>query len=144
VKLYISCGSEIPASFGPRLRGRKRTLVAITKPCVAAVLRAARGVPRVDEATEYLLEHGPGDFAVIKKSIFEATYEPVAQGRYRRKTIVQLVQVPTGADVVLRSLEGEVAVAHPNYIAIGAIDEVYPNSAEWVANNLELLPQGGP
>jgi len=97
-------------------------------------------VPDVDEATEYLLEHGPDDFAVIKKSIFEATYEPVAQGQYRKKAIVQLVQVPMGAEVVLRSLEGDVAVAYPNYIAIGARDEVYPNSAEWVANNLELLP----
>ena len=142
--LYIGCGSEIPSSFGPRLRGRKRTRVAIRKPDDAAVLGADGALPHVDEATEYLLEHGPGDFAVIKKSIFEATYEPVGQGQYRKKTIVQLVQVPTDADVVLRTLEGEVAVAHPNYVAIGAVDEVYPNSAEWVANNLELLPQGGP
>jgi len=139
-KLRIASGSEIPSAFGPRLRARKKTLVSIRRPAERGVIEGPRGRLQVDPESDYILEHGPGDHAAIKRSIFESTYEAVGGGLYRKKTIVELVQVPRGIEVTLATLEGDVEVVHPDYIAIGVRDEVYPNRATWVERNLEVIP----
>ncbi len=61
-------------------------------------------------------------------------------GLYRRKALAKVVPVPQGHEVVVRSKEGEHRIHHPDFIAIGIHGEVYANSAEWVASNLEFLP----
>jgi hypothetical protein len=62
-------------------------------------------------------------------------------GLYRRQALAKVVPVPEGHEVVVRSKEGEHRIHHPDFIAIGIHGEVYANSAEWVASNLEFLPK---
>lgn len=62
-------------------------------------------------------------------------------GLYRRQALAKVVPVPEGDEVVVRSEEGEHTIRHPDFIAIGIHGEVYANAADWVAGNLEFLPQ---
>jgi hypothetical protein len=47
--------------------------------------------------------------------------------------------VPAEVIAVLTSREGELLVRYPDYLVVGTENEVYANSAEWVAANLEFL-----
>jgi len=40
---------------------------------------------------------------------------------------------------VLATREGEIEVRHPDYVAIGAENEVYANAAQWVSENLTFV-----
>jgi len=73
--------------------------------------------------------------------IFDRTYEETAPGSglYRKTGVTRLVQVPEGVTVELQTKEGLEMVTHPDYIAVGAVDEVYANAANWVEENLEFL-----
>jgi len=75
----------------------------------------------------------------IKQDIFARTYEAAGPGRYRKAARSRLVQVPEGWVAVLATLEGVIEVAHPDFVAIGADNEVYANSQAWVQANLEFL-----
>ena len=77
-----------------------------------------------------------------KISIFNESWietEP-GSGVYRRKALARVVPVPEGDEVIVRSLEGDLTIRHPDFIALGVQGEVYANSADWVAANLEFLP----
>jgi hypothetical protein len=74
-----------------------------------------------------------------KKDIFAATYEETVPDRYRKKARSRLVQVPEGVVAVLTTREGEIEVRHPDYVAIGAENEVYANSAQWMVENLTFV-----
>ena len=74
----------------------------------------------------------------------EAPLTPVA---WRPTVDAQVIQVAvalpesglcTGDEVVVRSLEGDCTIRHPDFIAIGIQGEVYANSAAWVAANLDF------
>lgn len=110
------------------------------RPTNPEVIKGPWGRVEVDPEQDYIVEHEPGDVTAVKRTIFDETYELVGGSLYRKKTVVELVQVPKGVKVTLATLEGDVAVSHPDYIAFGATGEVYPNKATWVEHNLELIP----
>lgn len=74
-----------------------------------------------------------------KRDIFHDTWEEQEEGLYSRKALSRLIQVKPGDEIKLITLEGETSVRHPDYIVLGARNEVYSNSEEWVKNNLTFL-----
>ena len=85
---------------------------------------------------DYVVVEDSGDEYPIKRGVFSSTYQPMGEGRYRKSSCSRLVQVPEGWVSVLVTLEGEIEVHHPDYVAIGQAGEVYANDREWVAANL--------
>ncbi len=49
------------------------------------------------------------------------------------------VQVPEGVTAVLATKEGEITVTYPDYLVVGAANEVYANKPDWVEANLEFV-----
>lgn len=139
--LLIQSAADVPASFGRLRRAQRKTTVRIREPQPPAgqtveVCETSWGSLQADVGIDWVIVPDSGAPYPIKREIFAQTYQEVEPGRYRKSAISQLVQVPAGVTALLKTLEGDEQVAHPDYIAVGSQGEVYANGAEWVAQNL--------
>ena len=139
----ITSASDLPADFGPLRRARKTTTVKTREPNAPAEefkksWGTLTGVPGQDLVL--FSDADPLGYP-CKIEIFKETYEEAApgSGNYRKKETSQLVQVPAGAEALVKTLEGDVTVRHPDWIVIGKKGEAYANRADWVEKNLEFI-----
>jgi hypothetical protein len=137
--IRIASAKDIPLSFGGLRLARKKSLVRIREPEQAETFTTPWGVLTAKPGEDVVVIDASGSEAPVKKQIFERTYDEASHGEFRKHAISRLVQVPPGQTVVLATLEGDLEVAHPDYVVIGAEGEVYSNGADWVAQNLEFL-----
>lgn len=139
----FSTGAEVIAVYGEPLVARRITTVGIRyvegsrellEMANGETLEAVAGV-------DYVMIPEAGHPYPCKIGIFHRSWEPHPDqpGRYRRKALCNLVQVPKGDVVTVNTLEGKVTVQHPDYIAIGIDGEVYSNSYGWAQSSLEFL-----
>ena len=135
-RIAIAHGSQIPSEWGTPREAVRTTTVTIREPAGMESFVTAWGTLIATPGDDLVITQDSGEAYPIKKNIFAATYEEVAPGRYRKKTRSRLVQVPKGVVAALTTREGEIEVRHPDYVAIGAENEVYANSAQWVEENL--------
>jgi hypothetical protein len=138
-RIRISSGKDIPLSFGGIRLARKKNLVRIREPEHDETFETPWGVLTARPGEDVIVIDKSGTEAPVKKQIFERTYGEASHGEFRKHAISRLVQVPVGVTAVLATLEGDLEVNHPDYVVIGAEDEVYSNGVEWVAQNLEFL-----
>lgn len=144
----FSRGSQVIEAFGQPLTARRRSLVT-TRPIQGERETFLTRTGALEGVKDLDLVVVPCDGSPpypCKISIFHDSWRETSpgSGRYQRQALARVVPIPKGDQVVLHSLEGEIRVSHPDFIAIGVEDEVYANSAGWVADNLEFLPQGQP
>lgn len=138
-RVAIANVADVPAAWGaPRLAVRKTT-VARREPEAVETFALPWGTLTAKPGEDWVLVQDSGEAYPIKKAIFDATYEEVAAGSYRKTARSRLVQVPEGVVAVLATKEGTLEVRHPDYVAIGPEGEVYANAADWVAANLEFV-----
>lgn len=138
-RLLIANGDQIPVTW-PRPREAVRiSTVAIREPQRSETFATTWGTLTAVPGNDLVIIQDDGEQYPIKKDIFSATYEEVAPGRYRKKARSRLVQVPVGVVAVLVTREGEIEVQHPDYVVIGADNEVYANAATWVAEHLQFI-----
>lgn len=135
-RIPIAHGSQIPGDWGTPCEAIRTTTVTVREPAGMESFVTSWGTLTATPGEDLVIIQDSGEAYPIKKSIFAATYEEAAPGRYRKKARSRLVQVPEGVVAVLATREGEIEVRHPDYVAIGAENEVYANSAQWVAENL--------
>lgn len=135
----ISSAEQIPAHWGTPQRAVRKASVAIREPQGAETFSTGWGELRAEPGRDWVIVQDSGEAYPIKKAIFARTYQEMAPGRYRKTGSSRLVQVPEGEVAVLSTLEGSLEVRYPDYVAIGEDGEVYANSAQWVAQNLEFL-----
>ncbi len=134
--IRIESGDQVPLSWGEPREAVRKTTVAIREAQGPETFVTSWGTLKATPGLDWIIVQDSGEEYPIKKEIFRATYEEVEPGRFRKIARSQLVQVPEGILAVLASKEGEIEVRHPDYVAIGSQNEVYANSAEWVALNL--------
>lgn len=138
-QVAIDCGARIPPGWGKARRARRKTTVTIREPVGSESFSTAWGILSAEPGLDWVVVQQDGAAYPIKKTIFASTYEEAQPGRYRKKAISQLVQVPPGVVAVLTTREGDLEVRHPDYVVIGEEGEVYANGAQWVADNLQFL-----
>ncbi len=138
--LHFDSGDQIPAEWGKPHEVRRKTTVAIREPKDMETFVTSWGTLTATPGLDWVIVQDSGEEYPIKKDIFTTSYEEVGPGRYRKKARSRLVQVPVGVVAVLATREGEIEVRHPDYVVIGVENEVYANSEEWVATNLEFIP----
>jgi hypothetical protein len=88
------------------------------------------GKLRARAGKDYILAHGPVDHSVIRRDIFEATYEPLGGGLYRKRTDVILRYFTLKRRVVVQTLEGAQVARPGDWIMQGVKGELWPVSAE--------------
>jgi hypothetical protein len=88
------------------------------------------GKLRARAGKDYILAHGPGDHSVVRRDIFEAMYEPLGGGLYRKRTEVILRYFTLKRRVVVQTLEGPQAARPGDWIMQGVKGELWPVSPE--------------
>jgi hypothetical protein len=135
--LIIKNGDEIP--FGKVIRARKKSLVTIREPNGAEEkFKLAWGDLTAIRGQDIVIQSGEDEYP-CKIDIFNKTYDSVGNGKYQKNEICKIIKIPEGVKVRLVTLEGEVDVSYPDYIAIGKNNEVYCNGQEWVNKNLKFV-----
>lgn len=147
-------GSQVIEAYGQPLQGIRKTTVQIRPVSGDKEILIHEGSPVVAvRGVDYVMLPTDGaDPYPCKIDIFNKSWEIVPDSSaeetslricssevYRRTAPTKVVQVPEGETVLLCTLEGIQVVSHPNYIAIGVEDEVYPRTKEWVDTNLDFL-----
>ncbi len=138
--LHIATPDQIPASWGLPRQAVRTSTVAIREPQGTETFTTAWGILTAVPGEDLVIVQDSGEQYPIKKDIFADTYEEATPGRHRKKARSRLVQVPPGVVAVLATLEGTIETRHPDYVVIGANNEVYANALSWVEENLILLP----
>jgi hypothetical protein len=142
-QVRIANGTQVPSSFGSLLVARRKSTVQMRNVNGEEETFQKSWGTLTGKAGEDLIlfsEADPDGYP-IKIDIFEQTYEETepGSGQYRKTATSSLVQVPEGVTAILETKEGEIEVQHPDYVVIGAQDEVYANKADWVSENLEFI-----
>lgn len=151
-KLYVSKPQDIPFEW-KRYTAQKKTAVTI-RAC------EPKGESFKVSWSESRLHANPKDDLIViqpdgkeypcKKDIFFGTYQAIpaldvesvmAGYRFIKKAKSTLVAIPEGYCVTVGSLEGDVAeVRYPDYIVIGAKDELYVNTQQTVSEHMIVEP----
>jgi hypothetical protein len=79
---------------------------------------------------DYIVAHGPGEHSVVRRDIFEAMYEPIGGGLYRKRTDVILRYFTLNRRVVVQTLEGAQVARPGDWIMQGVKGELWPVSRE--------------
>ena len=138
-QVVIENGDQIPSDWGVPRNAERKTIITIRQPKGHETFDVAGGTLTATPGLDWIIIQPSGEEYPIKKEIFAATYEKVAAGQYRKTARSRLIQVPEGVIAVLATREGRIEAHHPDYVVIGKENEVYANSAAWVAENLILL-----
>lgn len=138
-RTHLNSGDQLPAEWGKPRAAVRKTTVSLREPNGIETFVKSCGTLTATPVVDFIIVQNDGEEYPIKKNIFATTYEEVTPGRYRKTAHSRLVQVPEGIVAVLATREGELEVRHPDYVVIGEENEVYTNSAAWVAANLEFI-----
>jgi len=138
-RVVLENGDQLPSGWGVPREAKRKTTVAIREPKGKETFGVTGGTLTATPGLDWIIIQPSGEEYPIKKEIFAATYEEVTPGQYRKTVRSRLIQVPEGVIAVLVTKEGRIEVHHPDYVVIGKENEVYANTAAWVAENLILL-----
>ncbi|MEQ1493795.1 MAG: hypothetical protein ABL932_24960, partial [Terricaulis sp.] len=99
--------SEVPAGARMRkVRAREAPAKLAWLAESDAKVDTEHGVLQAHGGKDYVLAHGPGEHSVIRKDIFEAMYEPLGGGLYRKRTDVIFRYFTLKRRVLVQTLEG--------------------------------------
>lgn len=84
------------------------------------------GVLRYRAGRDWIVEHGQGDYAVVRADIFARTYEDAGNGRFRRRGDVSLRYFKLSHPSRIRTLEGVRRAAPGDWIIEGVAGELWP------------------
>ncbi|MGQ0531801.1 MAG: hypothetical protein ACT4OF_03805 [Caulobacteraceae bacterium] len=94
------------------------------------VVQTEHGALRARAGKDFILAHGPGDHSVVRRDIFEAMYQPLGGGLYRKRTDVILRYFILKRRVVVQTLEGPQAAKPGDWLMQGIKGELWPVSPE--------------
>jgi hypothetical protein len=141
--ITISSGTQAIQIFGEPKVAHRKTLVTIREVNGEEIFHAnsSDGELKAVEGIDYVvIPVNGGNSYPCKKEIFHNSWEETeTTGVYRKKALCKAIPIPEGVTVTLKTLEGDVVVSHPAWIAVGIEDEVYSYSNEWVEKNLEFV-----
>jgi hypothetical protein len=143
-RIFIKNGDHIPKHWATPRTAVRKTTITIREPRGSETFVTSWGTLTATPGLDWVIVQESGEEYPIKKEIFAATYEEVEPGHYRKQARSRLVQVPERVIAVLATKEGLIEVRHPDYVVIGAENEVYANAEAWVRANLEFLPADDP
>ncbi len=95
------------------------------------------GKLRARAGKHYIIAHGPGDHSVVRRDIFEATYEPVGEELFKKRTDVIFRYFTLKRRVVVQTLEGAQVARPGDWIMQGVKGELWPVSAETAREKYE-------
>ena len=108
------------------VRPRPNAGVRARKATRDGVLRMERGDQRFESGRHYIVTHTDGDEFVVRADVFEATYRPMGDGRYAKRTDIVLRYFTLNRAVSIRTLEGLERAEAGDWIMEGVLGELWP------------------
>jgi len=93
-------------------------------------IETSEGMLHARGGQDYVVAHSPDDRAVVRGDIFEATYEPLGGGLFRKRSDVVLHYFTLNRPVVVQTLEGPQHAAPGDWIMQGVAGELWPISSD--------------
>lgn len=90
------------------------------------VLATERGDQRYAAGPHYIVSHSDGDEFVVRADVFEATYRPMGDGRFAKRTDIVLRYFTLNRAVTVRTLEGLERAEAGDWIMEGVLGELWP------------------
>ncbi|MBL8551214.1 MAG: hypothetical protein JNJ73_14605 [Hyphomonadaceae bacterium] len=90
------------------------------------VLERARGPLRYRGGDDYIVEYGPDDAAIVKRSVFQRTYARRDDGLHEKRTDIVYRCFTLSYPVAVRTLEGLQHAAPGDWIMEGVDGELWP------------------
>lgn len=100
-------------------------------------VRADTGKLRARAGQDYVLQYDVDDFAVVRGDIFNATYEPLGGGLYRKNPEVVLRYFTLDRPALVHTLEGPQAAEPDDWIVQGVAGELWPVPREKAAQKYD-------
>lgn len=88
------------------------------------------GVLRAHGGQDMIVAYGPRDVAVVRRDLFERTYEGLGHGVFRKRTDVPVRYFVLDHPAVIETLEGDQQSEPGDWIVEGVDGELWPVSAE--------------
>jgi hypothetical protein len=111
------------------VRPRQNGGVRAAKATRDGVLATERGDQRYRAGQHYLVKHTNGDEFVVRADVFEATYRPMGDGRFAKRTDIVLRYFTLDRPVTVRTLEGPERAEAGDWIMEGVLGELWPIDA---------------
>ena len=90
----------------------------------SGVIETARGALRYEAGKHYIVRHGPGDYAPVRRDIFEQIYRRREDGRFEKRTDVVLRYFTLHFPVVIETRDGSEIAQPGDWILEGAAGEL--------------------
>ena len=119
--IRIENRDQIPADWGTVRAARRKSTVTVREPTKKETFEKTWGTLTAVPGKDFIIVEESGEEYPIKKGIFDKTYVAVNHGRFRKKAISRLIQVPEGVIAELETLEGRVTVGHPDWWSLAAM-----------------------
>lgn len=88
-------------------------------------VETSRGSLRALKGQDMIVTYGPDDHAVVRRDLFERTYEP-AQGGFRKRTDIDLRYFTLDRPAIVETLEGPQRAEPGDWIMEGTEGELWP------------------
>ncbi len=139
MKMILKDINDIPADWEV-LNVRSKNVVTIREPVGFEKFKVSWGdTLTANPDLDVIVNNGRSEYP-CKTDIFNATYEHLCCGKYRKTAVTRIARIPNGVDVEIETLEGKLnSVSFPDFVAIGPKGELYANSKQFVEECLEVL-----
>jgi len=108
------------------VRPRPNSGVRARKVTHDGVLHTDRGDQDYRAGRHYLVTHPDGDKFVVRSDVFDATYRPIDDGRFVKRTDIVLRYFTLNRPVTVRTLEGPERAEAGDWIMEGVLGELWP------------------
>lgn len=129
----------------PGVRWRQARPKPSAEPVRAELVRASgeiktpRGALRYEAGKHYIVRYGPGDYAPVRRKLFEQIYRRRDDGRFEKRTDIVLRYFTLNYPAVIEALAG-VEVAQPgDWIMEGMAGELWPIAARDALEHYDRL-----
>lgn len=95
-----------------------------------AALPNGHGKLQARNGRDVIVSDGGGDQSVVRRDIFERTYEPLGGGLYRKRDDVMLRYFTLDRPALIETLEGPQEAAPGDWIMQGVAGELWPVSRD--------------
>ncbi|MES1202543.1 MAG: hypothetical protein ABUS57_13955 [Pseudomonadota bacterium] len=93
-------------------------------------IAAAEGSLRYLAGRDWIVQHGEGDYAVVRADIFARTYTDLGHGNFRRRDDVQMRYFRLPHPIRIKTLEGVRRAEPGDWIVEGLMGELWPVKAD--------------
>lgn len=91
-----------------------------------STVETSQGKLHARGGADYIVDYGPNDRAVVAHEIFDATYEPLGGGLYRKSSDVVLRYFTLDHACIVETLEGPQRARPGDWIMQGVSGELWP------------------